>query len=155
MRWSWLSLALPLGMVIGCSDKDDSSSGTDSDSGDSADTADTSSDTDSGDDTDPCGDESDFGAECPTGPGFVSGILLDENNVALTSGKVRLFDCTGSDEKVYSNVGTDGSFQVVYGRGYYVMRGEYSTCLSEDIAVTLCGDQTVYQNITVDTTACP
>lgn len=124
MRGAWLLLIL----MTGCVDKE---------AGDDSGTP---------DDTSHTGD-SDTNTDCPEGPGFVEGILLGSDGLALDSGKVKLFDSTGSDELVSDNVDTDGSFHLVYGRGDYVMRGEYATCVGEDIPVTICGDQTVYENI--------
>lgn len=136
MRMAWVMGLL----LIGCSDKDtavdtskhtgDSTAGTDSD------------DTNTGGDTGT--------GDCPTGPGVVDGILLGSTNLPLNSGKVRLYDKTGSDEKVSNDVDEDGSYHLVYGKGSYVVRGEYSTCVGEDIPVYICGEQTVYLNITLD-----
>lgn len=121
-------------LLIGCSDK--------TPAGDTSKPADDTSETgDSDSDTD---------TNCPDGPGVVEGILLGSDNLPLNTGVVRLYDSTGSEERVSDNVDPDtGGFRLVYGRGEYVVRGEYSTCVGEDIAVSICGEQTVYQNITL------
>lgn len=127
----WLVLLL----ALGCSDKD-TGGGTD-DSGPADDTGETGETGDSG------------GTDCPDGPGVIDGVLLGSDGVPLGSGRVRLYDSTGSEELVYDNVDTEGSFHLVYSQGEYVIRGEYSTCVGEDIPVTICGDQTKIETITL------
>ncbi len=136
MRMAWT-----LGfLLIACSDK--------TTSGDSTNPIDDSSvDTDSVDTSG--GGDTGTGA-CDDGPGVIEGILLGSDNLPLNTGKVRLYDKTGSDEKVADNVDTDGAYHLVFGKGSYVVRGEYSTCVGEDIPVYICGEQTVYLNITLD-----
>lgn len=126
MRQAWMLLFL----ATGCPGKD---TGSTDDSTATDDTSHTG-----GDDT---------SDDCPSGPGVVDGVMLGSDGVPLASGTVRLYDSTGSEELVSDNVDTEGNFHLVYGRGEYVIHGEYATCVSEDIAVSLCGDQTVYQNI--------
>jgi len=125
MRQAWMLLFL----AMGCPGKDTGS------------TDDSSANDDSNSGTDDTNDT------CPKGHGEVDGVLLGSDGVPLGSGKVELFDSTGSENLVSDNVDEEGNYHLVYGRGDFVVRGSYSTCVSEDIAVTICGDKTVYQNI--------
>ena len=126
-------LAWILGLsLIACSDKD-TSGDTSKPVDDTSETGD--SDSDSGD------------ANCPDGPGVVDGVLVGSDNVPLNTGAVRLYDSTGSEEKVSDNVDGDGLYHLVFGKGEYVVRGEYGTCVGEDLPVTICGEQTVYKTI--------
>lgn len=124
MYFAWMML----GLLLACKDKDPS--------GDSP-AADDSDSKVSPDDSD----------GCPDGAGVVEGTLVGSDNLPLGSGKATLFDETGSEELVSDVVNDDGLFHVVYGAGDYLLRGEYSSCVGEDTPVTLCGDQTVYQNL--------
>lgn len=105
--------------------------------------------TDTTDDTSETAETGDTGDGCETGPGVVDGVLLGSDGVPLTSGKVRLYDETGSEELVADDVNSDGAFHLVYGKGDYVVRGEYSTCVGEDIPVSICGNVTKIQSITL------
>lgn len=120
-----------LALFMGCPGKTDDSSP--DETGDSA--ADDSGDTD---------------ADCPSGPGEVKGALLGSDGLPLASGKVILWDSAGSTDLTDDNVDEEGNFQIPYGKGNYQLTGEYGTCVSADIAITLCGNQTVYQNVTLD-----
>lgn len=131
MRSSWVLLLVSLGSA-GCLDKSPTNDTTDS--------------TDSGDTSAP--DDTDT-TLCPTGPGEVEGYLLGSDDKPLGSGKVRLFDSTGSEEYLDNDVKSDGTYRLVFGKGNYVVRGEYGTCVGEDIPVAICGEQTVNLNITL------
>lgn len=125
MRQAWMLLFL----AMGCPSKDTGS----------ADDSDTNTDdTSGGDDTD---------SACATGHGEVDGVLLGSDGVPLDAGKVELFDDTGSEKLVSDDVDSDGNYHLVYGKGDYVVRGTYSTCVSEDIPVTICGGRIELQNI--------
>lgn len=122
-----------LALLMGCPGKtDDSTSG---------ETGDDSGADDSGDDS---------GVSCPAGSGMVRGTLLGSDGLPLNSGKATLWDSSGSTELTDDNVDEEGNFQIPYGKGSYQLTGSYGNCVSADIAVTLCGDQTVYQNINLD-----
>ncbi len=130
MRMTWVLLLF----LAGCPGNKDTT--VVDDSGGADDTSDTSvpDDTDDG---------------CESGPGVIDGVLLGSDGVPLSSGKVRLYDSTGSEELVSDDVNGDGSFHLVYGKGEYVVRGEYSTCVGDDIPVTICGNVTKIETITL------
>ncbi len=129
MRMSWLCLLL----LAGCPDKDTGG-------GDDSDSAQETGNEHSGDTG---------GSDCEEGPGVIDGVLLGSDGLPLTSGKVRLYDSTGSEELVSDDVDGEGTFHLVYGKGDYAMRGEYSTCVGEDIPVSICGNVTINKNITL------
>lgn len=99
---------------------------------------------------DSAADDSGEDDSCPKGPGEVKGVLIGSDGLPLASGKVILWDSSGSTDLTDDNVDEEGNFQIPYGKGNYQLTGEYGDCVSADIAITLCGEQTVYQNIELD-----
>lgn len=124
-----------LGLFLGCPSKDTSS-------GDSVATDDSA---DSGD----SGPDDSGGGDCATGSGIAEGVLIGSDGLALGSGKVTLYDSSGSTDLSYDNVDAEGNYHIPYGKGTYLLVGQYSSCISEDVPVTLCGGETVYKNITL------
>ena len=95
--------------------------------------------------------------DCADGPGTVVGYVLDSDSVPVDSGEVRLWDSSGSDLILTENVadGSDesypqGTYQVVYGKGDYLLQAVLGACAGDEVSVSLCGDETQAVDLFVD-----
>ena len=83
---------------------------------------------------------------------MITGFLVNAEGNHLPSGQVGLYDPTGCIEEVYNPVDADGSYEIAWGRGDFVLRGEDATgiCGGAGVPISTCGLSALTQDVPLD-----